>query len=62
MPETLKTGRTKFEWSLRDSSNPIHRPTVYFIELALPINFKTNAFAQASLANERFVKFARKAI
>ena len=61
MPETLRlAGQNSSAFCVTELT--IHRPAVYFIELVLPINFKTNAFAQASLANDCFMKFARKTI
>ena len=47
---------------LRDSSKPIHRPAVYFIDLALPMIFENHASAHASMADDVLSKIARKAI
>ena len=43
-------------------ANPTHRPSVYFVELALPMNFKNRTSAHASIAAAALLKFARKAI
>ena len=56
------TIRVNCENCLRDSSKPIHRPSVYFIDLVLPMNFKNRTSAQASLAAAALLKFARKTI
>ena len=61
MPETFKTGRTN-DVSSVCGAKPIHRPAVYFIDLAPSIDFKNHASAQASLADEDFIKSAHETI
>ena len=63
----LKTVMPDNNWQdkrvfLRDSSKPIHRPSVYFIDLALPMIFENHASAHASMADDALSKIARKAI
>ena len=41
---------------LRDSPKPIHRPSVYFIDLALSMIFENHASAHASMADDAFTK------
>ena len=47
---------------LRDSPKPIHRPSAYFIDLALSMIFENHASAHASMADDVLSKIAHEAI
>ena len=58
----MMTGRTNGIVRIVCVQTPIHRPSVYFIEFALPMVFENHASAHASMADDALSKTAHNTI